>query len=675
MKVEFIMKNKMKLLSPAGDMLSLKMAVYNGADEVYLGLKNFNARNNIEGFDLTTLKSAVDFAHIYGVKVHLAINILFTDSELQSALDTLIEAYNLGVDAFIIQDLGLMALVHKYYPQIELHASTQMGIHNLEGVQYLSQFGVKRVVLARETPISEIKRIKQNSNVELEYFAQGALCVCFSGNCYLSSYECNASGNRGKCKQLCRLPYTLTHNGKDIKSGYLLSAKDFCMIDKLDMLSNAGIDAIKIEGRARRPYYVASTTREYRKALDGKNYDMQNIMLAFNRLYTHGYFDGNGGIISPYNNHIGIFAGTINKVNYGKKFNEFYFKSKLDISPKSTLKLFADGVEKCTISPYDIKHDKDTYKVTTTQNISVNDKICLLSDNKSEELTTKDITKRKIHLDITLRENTPICAKVDIMGQTIVTTGDICQVAQKQPISLKNIQECFDKSEYFDPVLSLDLGNVFMPIKQLNEFRRTVYDKVIKALTEPPTPLEKIKIDLHNSVKSFEDFEFVKDTNSKFESKNIIYSPSQYTLSDIQKFCDKCKKQNRTPYLNTPNFLLESDISLLKDIIDKTSIAVVANNYCTLTLSNNVIAGSGLNIFNHTSADIIGKPYLVAESDMAKKVKMPYMTLRHCPMKEHLNCDCSTCKYDSSFAYTMQSGKTMKLRRIKMSSCTFYLED
>lgn len=675
MKVEFIMKNKMKLLSPAGDMLSLKMAVYNGADEVYLGLKNFNARNNIEGFDLTTLKSAVDFAHIYGVKVHLAINILFADSELQSALDTLIEAHNLGVDAFIIQDLGLMALVHKHYPQIELHASTQMGIHNLEGVKYLSQFGVKRVVLARETPISEIKRIKQNSNVELEYFAQGALCVCFSGNCYLSSYECNASGNRGKCKQLCRLPYTLTHNGKDIKSGYLLSAKDFCMIDRLDMLSNAGIDAIKIEGRARRPYYVASTTHEYRKALDGKKYDMQNIKLAFNRLYTHGYFDGNSDIISPYNNHIGIFGGTINKVNYGKKFNEFSFKSKLDISPKSTLKLFADGMEKCTISPYDIKRENDTYKVTTTQNISVNDKICLLSDNKSEELATNNITKRKIHLDITLRENTPICAKVDVVGQTIVTTGDICQVAQKQPISFKNVQECFDKSEYFDPALSLDLGNVFMPIKQLNEFRRAVYDKVIKALTAPPTPLEKIKIDLHNNVKSFEDFEFVKDTNSKFESKNIIYSPSEYTPSDIQKFCDKCKKQNRTPYLNTPNFLLESDIILLKDIIEKTNIGVVSNNYCTLTLSENVVVGSGLNIYNHISANTIGYPYLAAESDMSKKVKMPYMTLRHCPMKEHLNCDCSTCKYDNNFAYTMQSGKIMKLRRIKMSSCTFYLED
>lgn len=669
------MKNKMKLLSPAGDMLSLKMAVYNGADEVYLGLKNFNARNNIEGFDMTTLKSAVDFAHIYGVKVHLATNILFSDSELQSALDTVVESYNLGVDAFIIQDLGLMALVHKHYPQIELHASTQMGIHNLEGVQYLSQFGVKRVVLARETPLSEIKRIKQNSDIELEYFAQGALCVCFSGNCYLSSYECNASGNRGKCKQLCRLPYTLTHKDKVIKSGYLLSTKDFCMIDKLDILSDAGIDAIKIEGRARRPYYIATTTSEYRKAIDGKDYDMQNIRLAFNRLYTHGYFDGNKSIISQYNNHIGIFAGTITKVNYGKKFNEFWFKSNLDISPKSTLKLFADGVEKCTISPYDIKSQNGTYYVTTTQKVSTNDKIYLLSDNKSELAVTNNVVKRKVNIKLELRENTPIYAKTQINGQTIIVTGDICQTAQKQPISLKNLQDCFEKNEYFSPNLDVDMDNVFMSIKQLNEFRRQVYDKVVSILTTTPAPLKKVQIDPKPNTSGFDDFVIVKNTNDTFTHTNVIYSPDKFDLVDIQKFCDKCKSQKCIPYLNTPNFLLREDIALLKDIIDKTNIGIVCNNYCTLGLCKNTIVGGGLNVYNQYSANTLERPYIVGESSIARKVKMPYMTLRHCPMKEHLNCDCNNCKYDENFAYIMQSGKTLKLRRIKMNSCTFYLED
>ena len=159
----------MKLLSPAGDFESLKMAVFYGADEVYLGVKDFNARNNIAGFDLASLKEAVDFAHIFGVRVHLTVNILFRDEEMGDALDLVVHAYNWGVDAFIVQDVGLASLIHEFYPEIEMHASTQMGIHNLEGVLALQKLGFKRVVLSRETPLSEIRRIKDNTDVEIEY--------------------------------------------------------------------------------------------------------------------------------------------------------------------------------------------------------------------------------------------------------------------------------------------------------------------------------------------------------------------------------------------------------------------------------------------------------------------------------------------------------------------------
>ena len=299
----------MKILSPAGNFESLKMAVYNGADEVYLGINDFNARNNIDGFSIDTLKDAVEFAHLYNVKVHLAINILFTDDELNDAVDIVKKALCIGVDAFIIQDLGLISLVNKLYPEAEIHLSTQMGIHNLEGIKALSKYKFKRVVLSRETPLSEIRRIKANTDVEIEYFAQGALCVCFSGNCYLSSYALNASGNRGKCKQLCWLPYTLKKKGKNIKTGYLLSAKDFNMLSRLDEMKKAGVDAIKIEGRARRPYYVGVATRQYYNALNGIKTDQSQLELAFNRTYTEGYFNGNGNIISNVQNHIGIEVG------------------------------------------------------------------------------------------------------------------------------------------------------------------------------------------------------------------------------------------------------------------------------------------------------------------------------------------------------------------------------
>ena len=267
----------MKILSPAGNFECLKAAVFNGADEVYLGINDFNARNNIDGFSLSTLKEAVDFAHVFDVKVCLAINILFSDEEIQAALDVVVDAFNMGVDAFIVQDLGLASLLHNNYPQIEIHASTQMGLHNLEGVEAVLKYGFKRIVLARETPLDEIRRIKQNCNVEIEYFAQGALCVSFSGNCYLSSYLCNASGNRGKCKQLCRLPYSLEKDGKVLKKGFLLSAKEFNMLNRLNELKEAGVDVLKIEGRARRPFYVAQACKIYRDALSKMGVNVKSL--------------------------------------------------------------------------------------------------------------------------------------------------------------------------------------------------------------------------------------------------------------------------------------------------------------------------------------------------------------------------------------------------------------
>ena len=392
----------MKILSPAGNFESLKMAVFNGADEVYLGINDFNARNNIDGFNLESLKQAVDFAHIFNVKVNLAINILFNDEEIQRALDVIVEAYNLGVDSFIIQDIGLAKLVHDNYPQIEIHASTQMGIHNLEGVKALEDIGFKRVVLARETPLDEIKRINKYSNIELEYFVHGALCVSFSGNCYLSSYLCDASGNRGKCKQLCRLPYTLQKNGKGIKNGFLLSAKDFDMSGKLDELKSAGIDVLKIEGRARRPAYVGLVTREYCKLIkEERAFLHDRVSLAFNRGFTAGYFDGNGNIISKYQSHIGNYVGVVEKVNFGKKFKEVFFSSNVKLHPKSTFKIFANEKEKSTITAFDlVEIAKNQYRLTTTRNVAQGDEIRLILDSQLEESILSKTKKKPVDIEI-----------------------------------------------------------------------------------------------------------------------------------------------------------------------------------------------------------------------------------------------------------------------------------
>ena len=663
----------MKLLSPAGDFESLKMAVFYGADEVYLGVKDFNARN-IEGFSLTSLREAVDFAHVYGVKVHLAVNILFSNSELQSALDLVVDAYNLGVDAFIIQDLGLASLISKNYPEICIHASTQMGFHNLEGVQFAKKLGFSRVVLSRETPLEEIKRIKQNCDIEIEYFAQGALCVSFSGNCYLSSYLCGASGNRGKCKQLCRLPYKFFEGNKKLAEGYLLSAKDFCMADRLQELKDAGVDAIKIEGRARRPYYVAVATREYRHALDGKPADLSELKLAYNRDFTPGYFDGNGNIISNYKNHIGVQIGKITKVVRGKNFNEIFISSRQKIAPKSTIKTFDGFVEKNTLTLFDIKEvGKNLYRATTTQNVENGLDVNLIIDASKNDV--ENFTRKiKINLKIQAVAGKNLRAEFVLNNKTYIVEGDKCEEAQNQPLNQDEIINNFSKNPYFSPRLFIESNNAFVPKQKLNEFRRNVYEKIYEIKTKNNIDkLSKIKIDTSVLTKGFDDFEITQNSSGNNHNKNVIYSPEIYDVLDVEKFVENCNKQNKIPYLDTPIFALKKDIEILKNIIEKTHINIVANNYYALAFKTQIVAGWGLNVFNNISANVLGVPTVGAECEVFPKMQAPFMTLRHCPMKSNMGANCSNCPYHEGFSYQMENGKKLFLKRKKLCSCIFYL--
>jgi len=665
----------MKILSPAGNFECLKMAIYNGADEVYLGINHFNARNNIDGFTIDTLEKAVDFAHIYNVKVNLAINILFSNEELQDALNTIVKAYNMGVDCFIIQDLGLASLIHKNYPEIEIHASTQMAIHNLEGVKFVEQFGFKRIVLARETPLNEIKRIRKHSNVELEYFAQGALCVSFSGNCYLSSYLCNASGNRGKCKQLCRLPYTLEYKNKPIKTGFLLSAKDFCMAEKLTDLKQAGINVIKIEGRARRPYYVGATTKEYYNLIHNKNFSLENLQLGFNREYTPGYFNGNNNIISNIQNHIGIFIGKITKINLGKKFNEIFFSSNRELNSKSTFKIINNNKEKTTLTAYDLTNiSKNQYKMTTTQTLSIGDSIHLIVDFNKEVDMLNFVSKNAISINLLFEQNQPARAIVNINNSKLEILGSICEISQNKPLTINEIETNFAKNDFFIAKLTTKLENVFLTKQQLNSFRRDVYSKIIDFITKQfKRNLVQTKISFPSEINKFQDFQIVDNLKTKLINKNIIFSPETYDIDSISKFINICKNENKKPFLDLPNFALEQDIILLKEIIKETNVSVVANNYYALHFNTETIIGAGLNVYNFVSASIFNKPVITAESNISNKITFPYMTLRHCPMKEHLNASCKSCPFNDGYLYNMDNGTKLKLKRKKLSTCTFYL--
>ena len=279
-----------ELLAPAGSMEALRAAVQNGADAVYLGAGSFNARMGAKNFSPDELQEAISYCHVRGVHVHLTLNTLASDRELPQVADVIRMAARRGVDAFIVQDFGIVALCREIAPHIPVHASTQMSVHSLEGVEQAAAMGVSRVVLARELPKEDIAYICQHSPVEIEVFVHGALCMCYSGQCYLSGVIGTRSGNRGQCAQPCRLPYGYGR----FEDKYPLSLKDNCLIEHLRELERMGVASLKIEGRAKRPEYVATAVRVYRNAIDNNvvtREDARDLQNIFSRQgFTKGYY-------------------------------------------------------------------------------------------------------------------------------------------------------------------------------------------------------------------------------------------------------------------------------------------------------------------------------------------------------------------------------------------------
>ncbi len=284
-----------ELLSPAGSMEALRAAVQNGANAVYLGCGMFNARQSAKNFTPQALTEAVKYCHIRGVAVHLTLNTLVSDREMEEAIELIREAAAAGVDAFIVQDLGVLQMCRRVAPKVPIHGSTQMTIHSLPGVLLCAAWGMDRVVLSRELSREEISYICKHSPIEIEVFAHGALCMSYSGQCYLSSAIGGRSGNRGRCAQPCRQCYGYSRR----ENRYPLSLKDNCLVEYLQELDAMGVASIKLEGRMKRPEYVAAVTSVYRKALDEGAVSkpmIDTLLKAFNRQgFTDGYYTGNTG--------------------------------------------------------------------------------------------------------------------------------------------------------------------------------------------------------------------------------------------------------------------------------------------------------------------------------------------------------------------------------------------
>ena len=302
-----------ELLAPVGSMDHLKVAINGGASSIYLSGKDYGARRYAENFTLEEIEQAVNMAHLYNVKVYVTVNTLIKESELEDVINYLACLYEIGVDAVLVQDLGLIELINRYVPNLTVHGSTQMNLENQMKINYIAEKGVKRIVLPREMRADEIKEIK--TPMELEIFVHGALCYSYSGQCLMSSLKGGRSGNRGECAQPCRQKYLLSATNEN---GYYLSPKDLSLYDYLDEISQLDIDCIKIEGRMRNKQYLAIVISQYRKALNKlrnrKTSGSENLNLAFNREFTPGQFKKMSSRTKQ-PGHVGLYLGKVIETN------------------------------------------------------------------------------------------------------------------------------------------------------------------------------------------------------------------------------------------------------------------------------------------------------------------------------------------------------------------------
>lgn len=702
----------LEILAPVGDENGIKIAINSGANAVYFGLPKFNARAKATNITLENLADIVKYCHLLNVKVYVTINTIVKDSEVKDFLEMVKFALNAKVDAFIIQDLGMAYLLRNQFKGIVLHASTQMGIHNLDGAKLVESLGFTRVVLSRETKLEDIIAIKNNTKLEIEYFVQGALCVAFSGNCYLSSLNADKSGNRGECMQLCRLKYSAVSNGEQVDQGYLLSTCDLCLMSNLKTLIDAGVTSFKIEGRLRRYGYIAESVKQYSNAISNlNNYNINDsekaLMKVFNRgEYNKGIYlseNNNAKIINKkFQNHRGICVGKVKDVRPFKTLNQITLESTHRLNTNDGLKFIKDGEEISIGVGNVIELKKNEYKIFSNKKPEVGSDVYLTVDSLHEKSLIDTTKLIDVNIYVEMQTNSVPYIRLNCQNTELEVYGEnVLEPAKNAPISVQNVIECFGKVDNypFRPNVSCVLGGVFIPKSILNELRRKSFEQLYDAIVKD---YEKANI---NSIKavSFELPEIVdnndysvivvdKYSNLVEDYDKVIFAPNNYSKKTILDFANKYGKKF---YLNLPIICNFEDKSVIDEVIsnfDKTQIGLVANNLWALHFAldgYDVIGGYKLNIANkYTVAYLnsLGINTFIKTVEPGLSISMDYgleyignvslMTLCHCPYKTSYGYkDCNYCKYDGNLHYVDDLGHDYKINRYLVSKCYFELKE
>lgn len=476
-----------ELLAPAGSKESLVAGVQSGADAVYMGGRIFSARQSADNFSDEDMKTYVEYCHLYGVKVHVAVNTLVKENELKELIKYIKVLNDVGVDAIIVQDMGAVSLFRKIAPELELHASTQMTVTCLDGVRFLEDIGFRRVVLSRELSKAEIEYICKKSKAEIEVFCHGALCVCYSGQCLMSSIIGGRSGNRGCCAQPCRLPYEMIENDKSIKKGHLISPKDLSLIDELGTLKNIGVASLKIEGRLKRPEYVSAVVGVYRKYLDNvkkpSEEDKTELLNAFNRSgLTSSYFSGETGSAmmsfeNPSNVSENIFTADAKK------------RAREDAN-----------IRKIPINIFASLHIDDVLEVTVTDN----DGNCetAIGEVKSEKALNKPLESERLTAQLSKLGSTPFTLQdiyVDIDDDIVIPVSEVNKVRRRAIEMITNARVAAVRrrtNEYIDTRDSREYnGEMMLTAEVMNiEQAKVALNHGIKRLYVPEDIVDSVLI-------------------------------------------------------------------------------------------------------------------------------------------------------------------------------------
>lgn len=684
---------KKELLSPVGNKMSLIQAIHNGADAVYMAGKSFGAREYAENFNNSELIDAIKYCHLYGVKIYITINTLIDNNEVDTFLDYVDFLYNNNVDAVIMQDIGMIKKVRSLYPDLEIHASTQVHNNSIETLKLLKKLGVKRVVMARELSLDEINKF--DLDIEKEIFIHGALCISYSGNCLFSSMHGNRSGNKGRCTGPCRLEYELLKNNEIVKTpgSYLLSTKELNTVDYLDKILMSNVDSLKIEGRMKSPEYVGFITRIYRKKIDAfynneKYYvsedELNKMKLLYNRDYTKGHLfnSKNDELMNiKTSNHQGILLGKV--IDFSPK----KIKIKLfdDLNQEDGIRFLSEDKGMIINKLYNEKgllvnslRKNDIAILDNKLNISMKQNINkTIGKNLINELNNISYKKIGISFNVYAKVNEKLkISIVDDDGNSYYEFGGIIENAISSVTTEDNIYNQLSKlgnTPFKINNISYEIdNNIFISLKEINYIRRCLVNKLIDYRENKKVNRKLLALNLKNKLNILENTNINVSVRNEEQLKACIDSNVDNIYIHDEKLYNKYKSSLNNIYL-----ILNRTLKNYKDYKYENLVVRELGSINMYSNHNNLVSCYTLNVVNnetvHLLTDLNVKRICVSPevkiSDLKyfEKNNLEYvvygrielMIMKYCPLNYLINKDkkCNLCH--SNDFYSIKRGNNI----------------